>query len=363
MKSYKVAICDTEPSFAIALMNYINRNAGIPILAMAFTGVEQLREYLAQHETDMIVMDETLFSQEAMGESAIRQWSEKLTSVSILILIKSGEQLTLTEDITGISKYSPASVLVKRMLEILGREQVFIGSGREGIAVGIYSPIGRSGKSRLAHALCRYWSGQSGESYESGMFTSGRILYLGMEEYGSRGVAMETVLYYLKQRSENLSMQIKALAQIQNGVDVIPSADSYQELRELDAGDMEWLIRTICGEGYYEHVIADIGTGSLADLRSLLAFDTIYLPCLQDRESLLRIERFCDCMKRMDMWEEFAQKCYPVDVETVLNRENGIRELETAREAGGLQTLHDRFREQEKGEDSENAGGSRTIKS
>ena len=182
------------------------------------------------------------------------------------------------------------------------------------------------------------------------MFTPGRSLYLGMEEYGSKGVAMETVLYYLKQRSENLSMQIKALAQGQTGVDMIPSAGSYQELRELDAGDMEWLIRTICREGYYGHVIADIGTGSLADLRSLLAFDVIYLPCLQDREALLRLERFCDCMRRMDMWEELAQKCYPVDVEAVLSRENGIRELETARESSSLQTLWDRFQEQEKGE-------------
>ena len=129
MKCYKVAICDTEPTFAIALMNYINRNAGIPILAMAFTGVGQLQEYLVQHETDMIVIDETLFTQETIGGSSIRQWSEKLTSVSMLILVKTGEQLTLTEDITGISKYSPASVLVKKMLEILGRERAFIGNG------------------------------------------------------------------------------------------------------------------------------------------------------------------------------------------------------------------------------------------
>lgn len=350
MKCYKVAICDTEPTFAIALMNYINRNAGIPILAMAFTGVGQLQEYLVQHETDMIVIDETLFAQETVGGSSIRQWSEKLTFVSMLILVKTGEQLTLTEDITGISKYSPASVLVKKMLEILGRERAFIGNGQEGLAVGIYSPIGRSGKSRLAHALCRFWAGQTEGQHESDMFTPGRSLYLGMEEYGSKGVAMETVLYYLKQRSENLSMQIKALAQGQTGVDMIPSAGSYQELRELDAGDMEFLIRTICREGYYGHVIADIGTGSLADLRSLLAFDVIYLPCLQDREALLRLERFCDCMRRMDMWEELAQKCYPVDVEAVLSRENGIRELGTARESGSLQTLWDRFQEQEKGE-------------
>lgn len=50
------------------------------------------------------------------------------------------------------------------------------------------------------------------------------------------------------------------------------------------------------------------------------------------------------------MWEELAQKCYPVDVEAVLSRESGIRELETARESGSLQTLWDRVQEQEKGE-------------
>ncbi len=353
MKSYKVAICDTEPSFTIALMNYINRNAGIPILAMAFTGVEQLQEYLRQHETDMIVVDEAMVSEAvAANQSCGKLSDEILESVPVLLLLRSGEHPEesgevisrstngMTCGIKGISKYSPASVLVKKMLEVLGQKRTFIGSGQEGVAIGIYSPIGRSGKSRLAGALCEYWSGQSENPSVDDIVMSGRTLYLGMEEYGPEGTAMETVLYYLKQRSENLSMQLKALAQTKMGYDFIPSAGCYQELRELGAEDMERLLQTICREGYYRQVVADIGSGSLAELKCLLAFDVIYMPYLQEQETQQRLEMFIHCVKRMDIWDDLNRRCYLVNVEEVLGKTDGVRRLEQARAAGSLSTLH-----------------------
>lgn len=369
LKSYKVAICDTEPSFTIALMNYINRNAGIPILAMAFTGVEQLQEYLRQHETDMIVVDEAMVLGAAAADRSCGKLSDEiLASVPVLLLLRSGEHPEgsgevigrsangmagglsdglagevadkMVGKVKGISKYSPASVLVKKMLEVLGQKRTFIGSGQEGVAIGIYSPIGRSGKSRLAGALCEYWSGQPENPSVDDIAMSGRTLYLGMEEYGPEGTAMETVLYYLKQRSENLSMQLKALAQTKMGYDFIPSAGCYQELRELSAEDMEWLLQTICREGYYGHVAADIGSGSLAELKCLLAFDVIYMPYLQEREARQRLEMFIHCVKRMGIWEDLNRRCYPVNVEEVLGKTDGVRWLEQARADGSLSTLH-----------------------
>lgn len=337
MKNYKVVICDTDVSFAIALMNYINRNKNLPFLAMVFSDSRQLQEYLVSHSADLLVMDEEIV------------WQE-VTQIPMLRM-RRRESAMQEEDkkTVYISKYSKASVLVTRMLEVLGREKPVAVHIQDGTSIAVYSPIGRCGKTALAERLCEYWNTQGSETREEGV----RSIYLGMEEYGSGSGkdVMETVLYYLKQRSEKLAVQVKALAREYKGFAYIPSADCYQELRELNAEDMRWLLESIRGSGGYQYPVADIGSGSLADLNCLSVFDVIYLPYLQEASAQHRIEVFSNCRRLMYDWNAFAEKCYPIDAGRIPEKAEGIRELEERRWSGSLPNLNAWMESRRKGEE------------
>lgn len=382
LKNYKVVICDEDASFAIALMNYINRNRRLPILAMVFTDSRRLQEYLISHSVDLLVMDEAIGWQESdvVSETDAGQESDAVskadvgqepyilsaaekrkrqnvkwqtaTQIPILWLLRSEAVLQeKDEERVVISKYSKASVLVKRMLELLGTEKMVMGNVQDGISVAVYSPIGRCGKTRLAESLCRYWNIQDAEG--NGKY--GRSIYLGLEEYGRGGgeAVMETLLYYLKQRSEKLEAQLKTWIQVQSGFDSIPSADCYQELRELDAADIKWLTETLRRAGGYRYLVADIGGGSLADLNILQVFDVIYLPYLQEETVQKKLEVFCNCRRLINNWNEFAKKCYPIAVEDILKKAEGISEMEKGRMNGSLQNLQAWMEERRKGGEEE----------
>lgn len=382
MKNYKVVICDEDASFAISLMNYINRNHKLSILAMVFTDSRRLQEYLVSHSVDLLVMDEAIGWQEpdavsetdagqeldavskadvgqephilSEAEKRKRQNVKRQTATQIPILWLLRSEAVLQEknkERVVISKYSKASVLVRRMLELLGSENPVLPNAQNGISVAVYSPIGRCGKTRLAEGLCRYWNMRTSEA--GGEY--GRSIYLGMEEYG-KGIGeagMETLLYYLKQRSEKLAVQLKALIQEQPGFDYIPGADCYQELRELDAEDVKWLTETIRREGCYRYLVADIGGGSLAELNILSVFDVIYLPYLQEETAQQKLEVFCNCRRLINNWNEFAKKCYPIDAEEIRKDTEGISKIERRRKNGSLQNLHAWIEERWKGGEQE----------
>ena len=57
MKNYRIVLCDEEEKFVVPFMDYINRNARIPMVAMAFTEMQAAMDYIQEHSVDLIVAD------------------------------------------------------------------------------------------------------------------------------------------------------------------------------------------------------------------------------------------------------------------------------------------------------------------
>lgn len=331
MKNYKVLLGDSEESFVVALMNYINRNRQLPILAMAFTTPADLEVYLSAHKADLLVI--------SSGWERAELLRKDLNIPLLRIVEEEGELVQGDRDEGYISKYTPGSGYVRRILGILSQKRVFLGQEGSCTCMVVYSPIGRCGKTRLSHALCASHSCKEG-------IAEGRTLYLGMEEYGNPSTeyhGMEELLYYVKQKSSNLSMKMKAIAKEEAGYDKLFSPLAYQELRELQKDDVAFLLNAIRKEGFYSFLLADIGSGSLVTLEILAEFDVIYLPYLRNTEAQNKLWAFCQVLKNLNVWDRISRNCYPILLEDRQINLEDVRELEQLRQSGKLPALEDYF--------------------
>lgn len=323
MKTYQVVLYDQDEEFVLALMNYLNRSAQIPLLSMAFTSGEELFDYLAVHRVDLIVMETQL----DVSKGTLNQ------ETPVLRMYGSDEK-TGKDEGNYIFKYSKASDYLRCILRILSEErQVLVADGR-GWCMAVYSPIGRSGKTILAKALCRYVQKQEEKPVQS--------IYIGFEEYGVLGnenYGMEELLYYIKQRADNISMKMKALSGKEDGYDVIPSACSYAELKSLCSDDVNWVLQSVRREGIYDYLIADIGGASLMGIDMLTGFDEVYLPCLRDSDSEKKWNSFCNYLKRLKLKEDLLRHWYPVYVPKDGMTDEKLLTIMQRRESGQLENL------------------------
>lgn len=332
MKNYKVLLCDSEEGFVVALMNYMNRNQNVPILAMAFTDIGQLMDYMNSHQADLVVLNGKWKRERALDSGS---------SIPLLWIVEE-EAFGQGEWLDGncISKYSSAPAYIRRMLSILSEQSTCMDGEGRGVCIAVYSPIGRCGKTKFAHALC-----QSQTIHIE--LPNCKCIYLGMEEFGEledEHHGMETLLYYIKQHIRNLSMKVKSLAMEKHGYDRIVSSPTYQELRELNQEELQWFLDCIRKEGIYDLLVADIGSASLTGLELLTEFDVIYLPYLQNEYSRQKVEAFCRGLKQYGLWEMFSDRCYPILWEEHNGDIEKVRMLEQKRRRGDLTALKDFYR-------------------
>lgn len=328
LKQYRVILYDREEAFASALMNYVNQKADIPIMIMSFTRLPDMDIYLHRHRNDLLILEWCADTAEFEKESAMP-----------ILWTVTGTERDMPDELPEkqfqIMKYSPASAYVRLMVQILSRERAVRNAEGSCQCVAVYSPLGRCGKTSFAKAFCGYYAAAYGDR---GM----RCLYLGWEEFAQETDEenrMEEVLYYIKQRAENLSMKIKALATTEQGFDCVWSAGTYQELREMSKEDIQWFLQDLRAEGYYHWVVADIGSASFSDFGVLEAFDVIYLPYLQDPSSMQKITAFYSTLRGQGIWEGIAGHAYPVLWNGKSFASEDIRALEEDRKNDALASL------------------------
>ena len=108
-------------------------------------------------------------------------------------------------------------------------------------------------------------------------------------------------------------------------------------MRELTHEDVHWFFQTIQEEGVYDYLVADIGSASLTELDTLMEFDGIYIPILEEAECLKKQETFIRQLMRQGCWKELYQKCYPVSVTfNQINLEEQAEKAERQRRQGTL---------------------------
>ena len=252
-----IGILGDGSSYWLRLLKYINERGQME--AFLYTEAKQMEEELSKRKITFLFFDESL--------SVVIDYGIPYACFSS----RRGRSET-------IYRYQPVECIYERMRQILTQKESFLGRERNQI-YGVYSPLGRSGKTSFA---CAYGRANS-------------FFYIGLEEYGVKGKdnkGMGEVLYHIHNRREDITTILCSLAEEKDGLLWICSPDFYQDIRMMEADDFAWWIDKMRSDESFPPVIVDIGTGCLMDLEILDYFDKVYIPVLSGEAAQEKLERF-----------------------------------------------------------------------
>ena len=184
----------------------------------------------------------------------------------------------------------------------------FIGAGRVGCTMGKYlvkhgadvtgywsrtpehakeaaeftdtTPIGRSGKTRLAKQLA------SCDEVRGG-------IYIGMEDFSDRERALRSkILYLLKIKSPELGGAIDREVLSEGAFHALYITGTYIDSRIVSSEDVALLRDSLLDTGRFSTIVFDIGGAAIDGPEVLSAFDRIYMPTID-------VPRESDLLKRL----------------------------------------------------------------
>lgn len=261
---YRIGICDKDSHYAVGLMEYINMHANIPLKAYAFSSWKATREYIEREELDLIVLG--------------REVAVECCNIPIIYITDNREESCLKN---YIYKYQNVELIAKQItkaVRAMGAEDK-----DDQRILGVYSPIGRSGKTRIAMGMCDFY---------------GNCLYIGWEDFSvydenvDKQNLAEKILYYILGRNTELVSLIKDQHDENCRFDIIAGGINCMDIRQVSEEDMRWLVNLLKEQTIYKKVVFDIGTGSLGDIKILSVMDKIIVPFLNDQTSVNKLNNF-----------------------------------------------------------------------
>lgn len=262
-------ICDREEAYARRLMDFINRR-GKTFEIYIFTTVKALLSYVNLPKADVVLIEEEL-------------WEDRIAAQvqGKILLLSEGTQVGEDSGYPVVYKLQPAENIEKEIMNCYAGER--LGFLPETVAEGnvkfwaVFSPAGGCGKTMLSLALGEYLSREK------------KVLYLNMECFGSlvseKGYpgGMTDLLYYVKERKENLFMLLASLTENRRGMDCIFPVDYYGDIISLTEGDISWLTGQL-EKSSYDVIIFDIGCMAAWVFGLLSRCSRIIVPRLKEEE-------------------------------------------------------------------------------
>lgn len=254
--AYKVGMLDTDPAYQKSFMEYLNLRATIPIRLFTFSSPERLAEFQTQNSLDLLLVGD---------EMAQTEWN-----MPWLVLTKHRED---GQRERYLFRYQSMDVIVRCILEDIEKNRTETEYVHAFFAV--YSPLGRCGKTQYAKNLCARFE---------------KSLYVNWEGISSEAAGDgqgSWLIYCMKSRNEECFRQL----QVQKG-ESVPPPDSYQDIAQVEKGDLEWFRDTVKKKKIYDAVVFDIGSTVLCGYQVLEVFDRIYVPTLDDPVSKSKLKEF-----------------------------------------------------------------------
>lgn len=295
MKKQKFAIFDLETSYACNLMEYMAERQSVPFETLVFGSLESLENYTKETTIDLLLVSG-------------RMMCPRLCQMNIrrIIILSEGEAAEEYQDYPVIYKYQSSESLVAEVMSYYAGQEVpqpRILKKRQVKVLGVYSPIGRCGKTCFALTL-----GQILARKHS-------VLYLNLEDYAGFSFLMEKdgmsdisdVMYFLRQHKGNAVFKVNSALQRLGNMDYISPAFSSGDLREIRMEEWVRLLEELIGCSNYEIILLDIGR-TVDDVFALLSqCTTIYTPICTDVISTAKISQYEQQLRELE-YEEILKK-------------------------------------------------------
>ena len=181
-----MAVYDVDPFYADRFAEFVNRKETVPFTAVAFTSIGRLKQFAEQQEVELLLAGDEVEA-------------EELKDIRAGQVIRLGETNAAREGGRSVYKYQASdSVLREVMACYQSQEPVaafFPAAGKRSQVIGVYSPVGRCGKTAFAFTLAQV------------LAREGRALFLTLEEFsGLSGLTgtefqngLSDLLYYYRQ--------------------------------------------------------------------------------------------------------------------------------------------------------------------
>lgn len=276
-----LAICDAEKQYAIRLMEAFCEKKNFGFQVHVFSNVTELEQFLAQVQIEILLISGSYMS-------------EKVSCFNIgkIILLSDGEVFEEFSDYESIYKYQSADHILKEILchyAEYARPVAGMFYGKKEFEVhGVYSPVGRCGKSALAEAL----AGKFGKNKKTLLLDLQSFSAI-QEQLGEGELwDLADMIYFLRQGKKTFLYKLGSIVRSKGTFDYILPMKTPADLRSVTLAEWTELLEKLASDSDYHVIVIDFGS-DVCGLFGLLSQCTkIYTPMLVDTESKRKMENF-----------------------------------------------------------------------
>ena len=323
MYKLRLVIADKEQVYIDNVIDFIYSKYKNKFYVKSFTNEKSLYEHIDKTDRIDILLIAPSFYKEDID----------LKKVVAPIVLSTGILPKEIKNFEIISKYQTGSNLVSAILNIFSEKSNFNICAEEGskstkIAT-FFSPRGGSGTSTLAVATALQCAQNHMNTFYLNLesFSSSRVFFNSIEN----GQNLSSILFFLKEKSKNLSLKIETSKLIDDvsGVHYFLPPENSFDIKDMAVDEMERLIDEMKAMACYDVIIVDISC-ELNDINILLMEKSNYLFYIlsYDKASILKFEEmlksfeFLNKRQGLDFinkGEVILNKCTSLNLESLNN--------------------------------------------
>ncbi|MBR5338188.1 MAG: hypothetical protein IK152_09410 [Lachnospiraceae bacterium] len=330
MERATLALCDWESRFVRNFLDHYTVKGRDVFDIKVFTDEERCLSYAREHRIDVLLISDSLLSEEM----------ESL-GIEKIIILSEGSVSRKFSDYPVIYKYQSSERIITQVLDIYAdcvREDMgTYCTGRGLRIIGVYSPVRRVGKTSLALSLGQLLAKDK------------KVLYLNMEEYSGLNGILEgnykgdllDAIFYQRQKSGNMRYKISGMTCRLNGMEYIYPALYSEDLKSVTASEWLEFISTIEEQTDYSVLILDMGD-TVEGLSAIMEkCSVIYMPERHDFFSQGKIMQFEEYMRNTQK-DWVLDKVIKVEVPEIMgagNAQDYLNALGNGSFAGSIRGL------------------------
>ena len=282
-----MAVYDEDPFYAERLSDYVNRKEKGIFKAQAFTSKERLEEFAKNTEVDVLLAGTPMDAKEISCLQSVQK-----------IYLTEERGTDANNDHTEIYKYQSGDDIIREVMAVYcehtrTKTELPGLASRQKRIIGVYSPVGRCGKTSLALSI-----GQVLAKDE-------KVLFITMDMFSGFSVIldeqwkrdMSDLLYYYKQGRFH-GLRLNSIVYYLGDMAWLPPLRYPDDYSQVSAEEMAGFLLQILKESTYETIVLDIGDFDRQVLPVLDACQVVYMPMKEDLISQAKIKEFEGYMDR-----------------------------------------------------------------
>ena len=292
MRQRQIAICCTEKMYAQRFAEFAGKREDPLFAVHGFSDIGKLGAYLEDHNVEILLLSEKL--------AAEVQKDQGIVSHAGRIFLLTQEEYVEDAAYPLIYMLRPCRAILRQVEDEFAENS----TSSPGHAVrtsglkhlGVYSPVGRVGKTGFALALGKQLSKKV------------RTLYLNMEEYSGfaalyphQGGTLSELMYFIRQGKVDFTTKLEAVAGKIGALDYIPPLRSPAEYADVRKEDWERLLSLIEDESRYDVLVIDLGCLPMGVFDLLESCDFIYTPVAEDEHARAKLLQYKETLRLLGM--------------------------------------------------------------